>query len=132
MADDLTTIKQRIDKAHTEICEIAEQGVSRRWRMHIPADPDQDSDLLISRALKDAEELAAEVERLRKERDSLKAATDRSKVAGAIVGDVLGLVKDYSDESRDLIARMPFLATLNQICLEKYGVDIDQPIGEAS
>ncbi|GAA2092399.1 hypothetical protein [Actinomadura alba] len=65
MLDDLTEIRAHIEAAHTEICEIAEQGVTRRWRMHIPAQPDRDSDLLISRALKDAEELADEVERLR-------------------------------------------------------------------
>lgn len=61
---DLDAIKASVDKAHQEIGEIAEQGVTRRWRMHIPAQPDRDSDLIISRALTGVDALLAEVKRL--------------------------------------------------------------------
>lgn len=61
---DLTEIKNNIEKAHTEIGEICRQGPHKRFRMTIPAQPDRDSDLIISQALKDAEDLAAAVERV--------------------------------------------------------------------
>lgn len=99
--DDLATIKQRIEMAHTEVCEIAEQGASRRWRMHIPAQPDRDSDLLISRALKDAEDLAAEVERLR-------LAVDPAKVGlvEKLVRSSTRLVQIERDAARAEVERL--------------------------
>lgn len=78
---DLDAIKASVDKAHQEIGEIAEQGVTRRWRMHIPAQPDRDSDLIISRALTGVDALLAEVKRLRALEQQVLALADRSKVA---------------------------------------------------
>jgi hypothetical protein len=60
---DLTAIRDRIKRAYTEVGEVASQGAHRRWRMSIPAQPDRDSDLIISAALDDAEKLTAELER---------------------------------------------------------------------
>ncbi|MEV0382325.1 hypothetical protein [Nonomuraea sp. NPDC050643] len=67
----LTEIKALIERAHIEIGEVAEQGPHNRWRMHVPADPSRDTDLVISEALKGAEDLAAEVGRLNKYIDSI-------------------------------------------------------------
>lgn len=61
---DLDTIKAALEKAHTELHEICDQGVRDRWRMHIPAQPDRDSDLIIADALRHADGLLAEVRRL--------------------------------------------------------------------
>lgn len=62
---DLAAARQRIERAHTEIGQVCAQGPSRRFRMHIPADPERDTDLIITAALNDAELLAGEVEQLR-------------------------------------------------------------------
>jgi hypothetical protein len=59
------------------------------------------------------------------ERDALKAAIEAGEVA-RFAADVRRLVGDYSDRERDVIALMPFLATLDQLCLEKYGFDLDE------
>ncbi|MEV7805034.1 hypothetical protein AB0O28_18995 [Microbispora sp. NPDC088329] len=62
---DLAAARQRITRAHTELGDVCAQGPSRRFRMHIPADPARDTDLIISAALNDADLLVGEVERLR-------------------------------------------------------------------
>ena len=62
MSLDLEAIKAHADKAHDHVCDIAQQKA--RWRMSIPAQPDYDSDLLITSALMDVDALLAEVERL--------------------------------------------------------------------
>ncbi|MEU8278205.1 hypothetical protein ACFYOK_37440 [Microbispora bryophytorum] len=63
--DDLAATRERINRACTELGEVCAQGPSRRFKMHIPADPERDTDLIISAALNDADLLAGEVERLR-------------------------------------------------------------------
>lgn len=46
---DLDAAKARIDKAHQHVCDIAASRA--RWKMTIPADVENDSDLLIDDAL---------------------------------------------------------------------------------
>jgi hypothetical protein len=67
----------------------------------------------------------AEITRLRAERDALKAAIEDSSVA-RFAADALSLVNDYSDRERGVIARLPFLATFDQVCFEKYGLNVDR------
>ena len=62
---DLAAIRERINRAHTELGEVCAQGPSRRFKMHIPADPERDTDLIISAALNDADLLTGEVDQLR-------------------------------------------------------------------
>jgi hypothetical protein len=62
-AERLAEIKAQVERAGVELGEVCSQGVTRRWRMHVPADP-RDTDLIISDALKGAEDLLGEVERL--------------------------------------------------------------------
>jgi hypothetical protein len=62
---DLAACRADIERAHTEVGDIAKEGAHRRWRMSIPAQPNRDSDLLISTGLARGEHLADEVERLR-------------------------------------------------------------------
>lgn len=52
--------------------------------------------------------------------------------AGQIYRDVLAIAADYTDPSRDIIASMPFGATLDQVMGEKYGVMLDRPEGTQS
>jgi hypothetical protein len=58
------------------------------------------------------------------ERAALKAAIEQGEVA-RFAADVQRLTGDYSDQERDVIALTPFAATLDQLCLEKYGIDLD-------
>jgi hypothetical protein len=69
----LAAIKTTVEKAHRELGEVCSAGVSRRWRMSIPADFTRDSDLIIGDGLRAAHDLAAEVERLRAELARLSA-----------------------------------------------------------
>lgn len=62
---DLAAARERITRAHTELGDVCAQGPSRRFKMHIPADPERDTDLIISAALNDADLLVGEVEQLR-------------------------------------------------------------------
>lgn len=71
--EEVAEIKADIKRAHTEVGEICQRTGAGRWRMSIPARPDRDSDLLISRALTHADALVAEVER---QAVRLKAAED--------------------------------------------------------
>jgi len=50
----LAEIEGRLSVAHLEIGDVA-VDVRNRWRMSIPARPDYDTDLIISRALDDGE-----------------------------------------------------------------------------
>ena len=67
---DLEAAEAALDRAHTEIGEIAKEGPARRWRMSIPAQPDRDSDLLIANALDAGRLMAAELRELRKDQDN--------------------------------------------------------------
>lgn len=69
---DLAAVRARIQRAQTEIGDIASQGPHRRWRMSIPAQPGRDSDLIIMAALGDAVILALKVEQLRAQRDAAR------------------------------------------------------------
>lgn len=70
-------------------------------------------------------EQQGEINELRAERDALKAAIEQGEVA-RFAADVHRLIGDYSDRERDVIALTPFTATLDQLCLEKYGFDLDR------
>ncbi len=65
---DLKAIKERAEKANDHACDIARGRA--RWTMRVPADFENDSDLLITSALNDVPLLVAEVEKLKAERDS--------------------------------------------------------------
>jgi hypothetical protein len=56
---------------------------------------------------------------------------DRAEQAEAnlrqFVTDVAVTAQDYHDPERDVIAAVPFLATLDQVCLEQYGLDFVWP-----
>ena len=71
---DLAACRADIERAHTEVGDIAHDGAHRRWRMSIPARPERDSDLIIAAGLARGESLADEVEQLRAEQGALKAA----------------------------------------------------------
>ncbi|TDD31672.1 hypothetical protein E1287_25770 [Actinomadura sp. KC06] len=99
-----------IERAHEEIAAICKDGPSR-WRMSIPAQPDRDSDLILSAGLKAGGDLLAEVERLRAE---LEAA--REMIGDALVAlpgrrsweqlrdDILANRK-ARDEAQDLVGQ---------------------------
>jgi ABC-type transporter Mla subunit MlaD len=70
------------------------------------------------------------IEQAEAERDALKAAIETGEVARFAV-DVHRLVADYSNEERGLIALAPFEATLDQLCLERYGFDLDRAASES-
>lgn len=85
---ELAQIKARAERAHNEIAEICAQGRDR-WRMRIPAQPDHDSDLILSASITDAETLLAEVERLKAERQRAIDALDKpGRDAVATTGDL--------------------------------------------
>lgn len=45
--------------------------------------------------------------------------------AARIYRDVCALMEDYGDPGRDVIATMPFAASLDQLMFEQYGVTLD-------
>lgn len=75
--DRLSDIREEIERAHREIGEVAAQGPSRRFRMTIPSRPGWDTDLVISDALKGAEDLLGEVDRLNAEKARLREKAER-------------------------------------------------------
>ena len=86
--EQLAEAGQLIERAHKEIADLCKLGPSR-WRMSIPAQPDRDSDLILSAALKAGEEALAEAERLRAERARAVAALgDIGRTAEAATGDL--------------------------------------------
>jgi hypothetical protein len=52
--------------------------------------------------------------------------------ARRIYRDVRALMADYGDPGRDVIAAMPFAASLDQVMFEQYGVTLDDPPAEGS
>lgn len=64
--------------------------------------------------------LCRAMEVLRAERDELAVGVQ------TFAADVARLVSDYAHQERDIIALTPFTATLDQLCLEKYGFDLDR------
>ncbi|HEY1176794.1 MAG TPA: helix-turn-helix transcriptional regulator [Phytomonospora sp.] len=74
---DLDLAAARIDRAHRLVGDLA-AGTSR-WKMTIPANPAADSDLILARALADAEKAVAEL---------VTARADRDRMAAAIIADI--------------------------------------------
>ena len=62
---DLDGARRVIERAHGLVGDLAAQGAQRMWVMHVPPDPERDTDLILSAGLTAGERLAAEVERLR-------------------------------------------------------------------
>lgn len=80
--EQLTEIEKRAERAHAELGDVCADGVVNRWRMSIPANPQRDSDLIISAGLDDVETLLTEVKRLRRERTRvLTELTNHRKIA---------------------------------------------------
>jgi hypothetical protein len=77
-AERLAEIRASIERAHTEIGEVCAQGPRSRFRMSVPANPDRDTDLIVSDALKGAEDLLAEVDRLKADNTLLYALVNTS------------------------------------------------------
>lgn len=69
----IADIAAKVERAHTEIGEVCSEGPRNRFRMSIPANPGRDTDLIVSEALKSAEDLLTEVETLRAQRAALLA-----------------------------------------------------------
>jgi hypothetical protein len=59
-------------------------------------------------------------------------AADRAKQALRIYRDVNVLMADYGDPDRDIIAAVPFAASLDQVMSEQYGVTLDDAPAEGS
>lgn len=70
----IADIAAKVERAHTEICEVASEGARHRFLMSIPANPARDTDLIVSEALKGAEDLLAEVDRLKAELAEMESA----------------------------------------------------------
>lgn len=60
---DLAAIEAHVAAAHDKVAALCDGR--ERWRMSIPAEPERDADLVISRALAHADSLVAEVKGLR-------------------------------------------------------------------
>ena len=74
--DERAALREQAERAHSEIARLCSAPVDSRWRMSIPANPERDSDLILSDALTALERaLDAETERA-------DAAEDVSLVAG--------------------------------------------------
>lgn len=101
--DDMAATRERINRAHTELGDVCAQGPSRRFRMHIPADPERDTDLIISAALNDADLLVGEVERLRATVARVRAAIAKPVMRGpnAVPSVPAAAVKAALDASDD-------------------------------
>src|SRR5262245_24553129 len=61
--EQLAEIRAHLDHAHAEVKALCQEPY-HRWRMSIPAQPDRDSDLIISAGLKAGDDALAEVDRL--------------------------------------------------------------------
>jgi hypothetical protein len=72
MSLDLAAVLARAERAHREIADICEGR--RRWTMRVPAQPDADSDLLLSASVADVEALAAVLARVDKLAETLDPA----------------------------------------------------------
>ena len=69
--DELNAIKERAEKARATVYGLCDGTI--RWRMHVPARPESDPDLVIADSLKDVSALAAEIERLQTRLKEIKA-----------------------------------------------------------
>jgi hypothetical protein len=56
-------------------------------------------------------------------------ADRRAELLTGLYAEISALMADYTDPSRDIIALMPFAASLDQLMHERYGVTLPQPSG---
>lgn len=56
-------------------------------------------------------------------------AAIRADALRSLYADVRGLMRDYSDSGQNMIAAMPFGATLDQLMAEKYGIETEERDG---
>lgn len=85
-----------------QLADAVTQGrdaVAREFTMHVPAEPERDADLVLSKAADEIDRLRAEVDALRAERDAAVAA-ERERCA-QIVENVQGW-----EGVRDVAARI--------------------------
>lgn len=78
----------------------------------------------INALIADNREKDEELQALGSELTDLREIVNTSTTA-QLARDVLALVKDYSDPDEYFIARLPFLASFDQLCFEKYGISLD-------
>ena len=67
----LDEIQARLDKANAEMDRLTERNPGSAWRWSIPANPERDSDLILSASIADVAYLLAE---LRKAREAVADA----------------------------------------------------------
>lgn len=104
---DLDEARAQIERGHALVGALA--AGTRRWKMSIPADPERDSDLILSAALTAGEVALAEVERLRQGLDVLRVVrnvwiADRNKLARECA-DLRDAADTTRTEERERIAR---------------------------
>ena len=72
--ESLVVIEQCYEKACDEVADLCEGN--HQWRMSIPANPDRDSDIIISLALASIPALITEVRELQAENEKLRGEID--------------------------------------------------------
>jgi hypothetical protein len=116
-----------VDALRDRLSETAnELGWERLKRQE--AEAEQERLQVIYRALNAAMvEVVERAERTEAELIVLKAAIASSTIA-QFAADVLSLANDYAHPKKSLIAQLPFLASFDQLCLEKYGFSVDDSV----
>lgn len=89
-------MKSHEEDAHNALTEAIDNG--GKLRMHIPAEPDKDTDLRIARALSDLRELSSLI-------DHVKATLDGSHYqvrppSTVRVNEALNIIKSYEENNR--------------------------------
>jgi hypothetical protein len=91
----LDEIQARLDAANAELDRLTEGNPGANWRWSIPANPERDSDLILSASIADIAYLLAELRKAREALARVEAVADDL----ATQSDGLGL--DYSDDDFD-------------------------------
>jgi hypothetical protein len=116
--EQIAEIEQQIERARTEVGQIAAEGPHRRFRMSIPAQPDRDSDLIISDALDKAMAVLA----------NLKQARRGAQELGKSVVFLAELIKDaYVRGADDPIDALHMLGNyLAEVLEDEGGLSVDE------
>ena len=86
-----------LEKAHRYVVELSKG--ERKWDMHIPAMPDEDPDLVIGKALRDAMEALAS----RPVRDGVGEENDRLRKALVRADNLRTAVEKFLEENEPLL-----------------------------